>query len=80
MVRGLLYDSDIETVIWKTIFQKLGRKFEEQSSCLCLTVPPIMPSCVSTRLCEMVYEDFNFDAMLMATSHSMIRQSVMQEQ
>ena len=49
-------------------------------SCLCLTLPPIVPDIVQNRLTEIVFEDFEFDAYLAVTSHSMIREAVLSEQ
>lgn len=48
-------------------------------SCLCLTLPPIVPDIVQNRLAEIVFEDFEFDAYLAVTSHSMIREAVLSE-
>jgi actin-related protein len=45
MVRGLLHDSDLETVIWKQIFSRF-KKLEERASCLALTIPPVVPDIV----------------------------------
>jgi hypothetical protein len=47
IVRGLLHDTDSLGVIWKSEFAKVGgRKFDEKESCLCLTVPTLMPDIV----------------------------------
>ena len=78
IIRGLLQDSDIETVIWKKIFSRF-KKLEERASCLALTLPPIIPELVQNRFAEVTFEDFEFDALLMASSHSMIREAAMQE-
>jgi hypothetical protein len=33
LIRGLLHESDIETIIWKQIFSQFGKKkFDEQTS------------------------------------------------
>jgi actin-related protein len=45
LIRGLMQDSDIETVIWKQIFSRF-KKLEEKASCLALTLPPIVPEIV----------------------------------
>jgi hypothetical protein len=45
MVRGLLHDSDVETVVWKQVFARF-KKLEERVSCLALTLPPILPDIV----------------------------------
>lgn len=45
VIRGLLQDSDIETVIWKQIFSRF-KKLEERASCLALTLPPVLPDIV----------------------------------
>lgn len=78
IVRGLLHDSDVETVIWKQIFSRF-KKLEERASCLALTLPPILPDIVQTRFTEVTFEDFEFDALFMSSSHSMIRETAMQE-
>ncbi len=78
IIRGLLQDSDIETVIWKQIFSRF-KKLEERASCLALTLPPIIPELVQNRFAEVTFEDFEFDALLMTSSHSMIREAAMQE-
>lgn len=44
-----------------------------------LTVPPAIPDIVQSRLFEVVYEDFGFDAYSQVTSHSMIRLAAMNE-
>lgn len=62
LIRGLLHDSDLETMLWKQCFSKYGRKFDEKVSCLCLTVPPVIPDIVQNRLLEVVFEDLSFDA------------------
>jgi actin-related protein len=59
IVRGLLHDTDALGALWKAEFAKVGgKKFEESESCLCITVPPIMPDLVQNRLAELVFEDF----------------------
>jgi len=45
LIRGLMQDSDIETVIWKQIFSRF-KKLEEKASCLALTLPLIVPEIV----------------------------------
>jgi len=70
----LLQDSDIETVIWKQIFSRF-KKLEERASCLALTLPPIIPDIVESRLTEIVFEDFEFDAYFTSSTHSMIREA-----
>jgi actin-related protein len=45
IIRGLLQDSDIETVIWKQVFSRF-KKLEERASCLAMTLPPILPEIV----------------------------------
>jgi len=62
IIRGLLHDSDLESVIWKQEFARFGKKFDERVSCLVLTVPPVIPDVVQERLAEVVFEDFEFDA------------------
>ena len=85
LIRGLLHDSDLETQIWSQCFQKCfssvpgSKKPDERSSCLCLTVPPVMPDMVQNRLLEVIFEDFEFDALSLVTSHSMIRLSALDE-
>jgi actin-related protein 6 len=74
VIRGLLHDSDIETVIWKQVFSKF-KKLEERASCLALTLPPLLPDIVQTRFAEIVFEDFEFDALFLASTHSMIREA-----
>ena len=58
LTRGILHDSDLQSVIWKKLFQQFGKKFDERSSCLCLTGPPLIPELVQERLAELVFEDF----------------------
>ncbi len=45
LIRGLLHDSDIETVIWKQVFGRF-KKLEERNSCLALSLPPVLPDIV----------------------------------
>jgi actin-related protein len=78
IVRGLLQDSDIETVIWKQIFSRF-KKLEERACCLALSLPPILPDIVTNRFTEVAFEDFDFDALLLTSSHSMIREAAMHE-
>ncbi|CDW72015.1 UNKNOWN [Stylonychia lemnae] len=78
IIRGLLHDSDLETVIWKQIFSKF-KKMEERASCLALTLPPVLPDIVQNRLAEIVFEDFEFDGLFMSSTHSMIREAAMIE-
>ena len=64
IVRGLWHDTDMLSVIWKQEFTKIGgKKFDESESCLCLTVPPVIPDMVQTRIGEIVFEDFQFNAL-----------------
>ena len=73
LIRGLLHDSDIENVIWKQIFNQIGKKkFDESNSWLCLTTPPVLPDIVLNRYGEMVFEDFGFDAFFQASSQTML--------
>lgn len=87
LVRGLLHDSDIETLIWKKIMSSLGgsggkgkaaksskkkSKVDESSSCLCLTTPPVLPDIVLERYGEMIFEDFGFDAFFKTSAQSMV--------
>ena len=76
IIRGLLHDSDLETVIWKQIFSKF-KKLEERTSCLAMTLPPVLPDIVRNRFSELVFEDFEFDALLMSSTHSMIREAAL---
>ena len=78
LIRGLLQDSDIETVIWKQIFSRF-KKLEERASCLALSLPPVLPEIVENRFLEVAFEDFEFDALLMTSTHSMIREAAMNE-
>ena len=78
IIRGLLHDSDLETVIWKQIFSKF-KKMEERASCLAMTLPPILPDIVQNRFAEIVFEDFEFDALFMSSTHSMIREAALIE-
>jgi len=66
-------------MIWKQEFAKLGKKFDEKQSCLCLTVQPNMPDMLNDRIAEMVFEDFEFDAFTQVSSHSMIHQAAIAE-
>ena len=50
MIRGILQDSDLQSIIWKQEFAKLGKKFDEKSSCLCMTVQPNLPDLVQERI------------------------------
>jgi len=70
IIRGLLHDSDLESLIWKQCFQRI-KKFDEKSSCLSLALPPVLPDVVEQRLFEMVFEDFEFDAFLRVSTHTM---------
>lgn len=40
---------------------------------------PFLPDIVQNRLMEVVYEDFEFDAMMLTSTHSMIREAVISE-
>jgi actin-related protein len=52
------------SAIWKQEFTKIGgKKLDESESCLCLTVPPIIPDIMQSRIAEVVFEDFQFDAL-----------------
>lgn len=73
-----MHDSDVETVIWKQIFSRF-KKLEERASCLALTLPPVLPESVQTRFTEVAFEDFEFDALFLTSSHSMIREAAMTE-
>lgn len=42
-------------------------------------MPPVLPDLVQHRVAELVFEDFEFDGMFMASTHSMIREAAMQE-
>ena len=44
-----------------------------------MTLPPIVPDIIQNRFAEVVFEDFEFDAYLAVTSHSMIREAVLTE-
>ena len=77
-MRGLLHDSDIETVVWKQVFSKF-KKLEERASSLSLALPPIIPDIVLNRYAELVFEDFEFDALFLSSTHSMIREAAMAE-
>ena len=75
LVRGLLHDSDIETMIWKKVMSTFGKKkkgIDEKTSCLCLTTPPVLPDIVLERYGEMVFEDFGFDAFFKTSGGSMM--------
>ena len=75
IIRGLLQDSNLEHVLWKQDFAKsFGKRFDERQSCLVMTVQPNLPNVVQERLCQMVFEDLEFEACCQVTSHSMIRQ------
>lgn len=74
IIRGLLHDSDLQQILWKQEFSKsFGKRFEEKQSCLMMTVQPNLPDIVQERLCQMVFEDFEFDAYAQVSSHSMVR-------
>jgi actin-related protein 6 len=68
----------VETLIWKQCFGNI-KKFEEDTSCLCLSVPPIVPDIVEQRILEVVFEDLQFDALFMPCSHSLIRESLLSQ-
>ena len=75
MIRGLLHDSDLQHILWKQEFTKsFGKRFDERSSCLVQTVQPNLPDIVQERLCQLVFEDFEFAAYSQVSSHAMIRQ------
>mmetsp|Transcript_3698 Transcript_3698/g.6299 ORF Transcript_3698/g.6299 Transcript_3698/m.6299 type:complete len:218 (+) Transcript_3698:242-895(+) len=90
-VRGLLQDSDIQSIIWKQFFSRTvlhnpkgansGEKLREhlKSSCLSLTSQPLTPPMITERYAEMAFEDFEFDALAIFTPHSMIRESALQQ-
>ena len=78
LIRGLMQDSDIETVIWKQIFSRF-KKLEEKASCLALSLPPIVPEVVQKRFAEVAFEDFEFDALFLSSTHSMIREAALLE-
>jgi actin-related protein 6 len=42
-------------------------------------MPPVMPEMVQNRLLEVVFEDFEFDALSLVSSHSMIRLAARKE-
>jgi hypothetical protein len=44
-----------------------------------MTLPPVVPDIVNNRITEIVFEDFEFDAYLAVSSHSMIREAVLSE-
>lgn len=52
---------------------------EERASCLALSLPPVLPELVKNRFAEVAFEDFEFDALLMTATHSMIREAAMSE-
>ena len=73
LVRGLLHDSDIESMVWKRIFSQLGKKkLDEKSSWFCLTTPPVLPDIVLERYGEVIFEDFGFDAFFKTSGQSML--------
>lgn len=85
-IRGILQDSNLQSLIWSDAVQDLLNKTQAgksitnqdqlldhlQQSCLAFTVQPCLPAFVQERYAEMVFEDFQFDAMAMVSSHSMI--------
>jgi actin-related protein len=42
-------------------------------------VPPVIPEIVQSRLLEVVFEDLDFDALSLVSSHSMIRLAALKE-
>jgi len=50
---------------------------EERACSLSLSLPPVLPDIVQNRLIEIVFEDFEFDALFMASTHSMIREAAL---
>jgi hypothetical protein len=44
-----------------------------------LALPPVIPDIINNRIAEVVFEDFDFDAYLNVSSHSMIREAVLSE-
>ena len=78
---GLLHDSDVETIIWKQIFNQLLPKhgITEAESCLCLTTPPIIPDMVLNRYGEMIFEDFGFGAFYKTTAALMAREQALSQ-
>ena len=73
-VRGLLSDIEIESVIWKQIFNSYTKKkdiIDEKSSCICLTTPPVLPDAILDKYGELVFEQFEFGAFFKASSQSM---------
>ena len=44
-----------------------------------MTLPPVLPDIVSNRITEVVFEDFEFDAFFMSSTHSMIREAAISE-
>lgn len=55
------------------------KKLEERASCLAMTLPPVLPDIVSNRITEIVFEDFEFDALFLSSTHSMIREAAISE-
>ena len=74
---GLLHDSDAETIVWKQVFsqikklKKKGKALEEEESCLCMTTQPLIPDMILDRYAEIVFEDFNFNALYVSSGVSM---------
>lgn len=46
---------------------------------MALTLPPIVPEVVQKRFAEVAFEDFEFDALFLSSTHSMIREAAMIE-
>ena len=61
----------MQSLIWGDIF----KKEENADRCLLMTRQPLLPGYVEERYAEVVFEDFEFSALAMVTSHSMLLQS-----
>lgn len=48
-----------------------GKPIEEEESCFCMTLQPLMPDLILEWYAEMIFEDMKFNAMFSACSGSM---------
>lgn len=84
LARGLLHDSDAETIVWKQCMSQMKKRkknkmTEESESCFCLATPPVVPDIVMERYGEMIFEDFSFGAFFKTTSANMAYQQALNE-
>ena len=73
MIRGLLYDSDLQEMLWKQAFVQLGG-VSPHDSCLCVSCSPFVPYEIKERFAEMAFEDLGFDALYLSMASNMVQQ------